>query len=435
MRALVIGDLEATRATCSMLAARGIEVVHLPGPGDAELRERLDDSFEAVAVLVRRDVTALRYVLLIESLRPGIRLAATVFDNTLAAKLRAVVPNCTVASPADIAVPSIVGACLGAGTLAVDISAEGDPRRLVRGEGDEVRLEEYRPANLRPFRLVRRLLGAYGAHDDATRVLLLGLTGLVGILATDWILMITTLHLSPTEALYAATRVVTTVGPGDADQHGGAWYVVLSSVFMMVTVILTAVFTAGVVDRLMSSRSLALVGRRMPPRCDHVLVVGLGQVGLRLALALRQLRVPVLVVERDPAAANLRLARGAGIPVLTGNAHDIAVLRRAGIARARAVAAMGSDDLDNIEVAIAASAVAPAVPVALRAGENDLIAETRSLFRLGEVQDVSSLTAAAIAEAVAGSGRRLVFADGDRIRIFDGEEAADAARAGRCACA
>lgn len=434
MRALLIGDLEVARVACALLAERQVEVVHLLQPTDTDLRARLDESFDAVAVLVRGDVVALRYVLLVEQLRPGVRLVATVFDRTLARRLGEVVPNCTVTSPADVAVPSIVGACLADGTLAVDV--EADPaRRLVRDAEGDLAFVPYTPPRAGVRGRLRSAFGRLGAHDEATRIMLLGLAGLLLVLFADWLITVTALGTSPGEALYAATRVVTTVGPGDADVHGRTWYAALASLMMLLTVILTAVFTAGVVNRLLSSRSVALVGRRVPPRRDHVVIVGLGQVGVRLAIALRRLGIGVIVVERDPAAPNLRLARLSGVPVFVGHAQDVDVLRRVGLPRARAFAAMGADDLDNVEAAISASAVAPEVPIALRAGEGELIAETRSLFRLGEVRDVSALTAVAVVKAMVGAPPVAVFADRHRSVVFDGSGEHVERSTARCSCA
>ena len=54
---------------------------------------------------------------------------------------------------------------------------------------------------------------------------------------------------------------------------------------------------------------------------------------------------------------------------------------------------MGSDDLDNVAVAVTANAVAPATRVVLRAGEHEAIAETRSLLPLGTTRDVTALGA------------------------------------------
>ena len=93
-----------------------------------------------------------------------------------------------------------------------------------------------------------------------------------------------------------------------------------------------------------------------------------------------------MALERDPRAVNLRLARAAKVPVLIAHGEDREVLKKLSLHRARALAAMGSEDLDNIEVAIAALALAPDLRVVLRAGDDDVITETRSLFRIGEVR-------------------------------------------------
>ncbi len=61
----------------------------------------------------------------------------------------------------------------------------------------------------------------------------------------------------------------------------------------------TAIFTAGLIDRLLDRRLTAILGSRSVPRKGHVVVVGLGNVGLRLCLVLRDLGVRVLAVETD----------------------------------------------------------------------------------------------------------------------------------------
>jgi len=69
---------------------------------------------------------------------------------------------------------------------------------------------------------------------------------------------------------------------------------------------------------------------------------------------------------------------------------------------------MGADELDNIEIAIAALAAAPDLRVVLRAGDDDVIAESRSLFRIGQVRDVSALTAHAVTLSLLGRPPRIV---------------------------
>ncbi|MGZ6833816.1 MAG: portal protein, partial [Mycobacteriaceae bacterium] len=119
----MIGDIEVARRTCSELVAHGFAVTHLLHPTDSEMRVALTQAVSAVAVLVRGDVIALRYALLVEHLLPEVRLVVTLFDRTVAEQLGRVVPNCQVTSPANVAVPSIIGACVGPDVLAVSSQA------------------------------------------------------------------------------------------------------------------------------------------------------------------------------------------------------------------------------------------------------------------------------------------------------------------------
>ena len=410
--AVVIGDIEVARRTCSELVAHGFVVTHLLHPTDSAMRAALTPAISAVAILVRGDVIALRYALLVEHLLPKVRLVVTLFDRTVAEQLVRVVPNCQVTSPANVAVPSIIGACIGPDILAV-VSLGGEPTMvLAADEGIELR-QWPRRGWLR--RLPAALAGQVRPHDAATRILFIGLSGLASILVLDWVLAVAALHENGIRALYTATRVVATVGPGDADAHAPGWYQAFASVSMLLTIVFTAVFTAGVINRLLSSRSIGIIGARTVPTRDHVVVIGLGQVGLRLCIELRRLGISVVAVERDPGAVNLRLARAAKVPVLIAHAEDREVLSKLFLHRARALAAMGAEDLDNIEVAIAALAVAPDLRVVLRAGDDDVITETRSLFRIGEVRDISALTAFAVTLGLVGKTPRAVFARGHQL--------------------
>ena len=385
---VVVGALEVARRTCGMLSTHGVTVQHLLAPSDAELKRALGGDVRAVAVLVRGDVVALRYALLVAHLRPDLELVVTLFDRTLTTQLRQALPRCVVTSPADIAVPAIVRACLSP-----------DPHHAAPGVKSGLRLPGRRFRGSTgagaASRVLHRVLGQFRPHDVDSRMLLTGLFGLGAALMVEWLLGLLGRGESATTSLDNAARVVATVGPGRS-ADGSSWASAVSSTMMLLSIGFTALFTAGLVGRASSFRTIGIVGRRTVPRANHVVVVGLGQVGYRLCRSLKAANVAVLAVERDPGAPNLRLAKAAGIPVLIAHAEDRAVLAKLSLPRARALAAMSSSDLDNVEIAMAALAVRPGLRTVLRAGEDDVIAETRSLFHIGQVCDVSAMTAAAV---------------------------------------
>ena len=138
------------------------------------------------------------------------------------------------------------------------------------------------------------------------------------------------------------------------------------------------------------------------PRRDHVVVVGLGQVGLRLCLLLRACGVPVVAVDTEAEGENVGFAKRAKLPVVIGRGANPAVLRRLSLERARCLAAVTPVDLNNIEAAMAARAADDDLRVLLRAGDGDVADETQSLEQIGHVVDVHRLGAVFIAGLVLG---------------------------------
>jgi hypothetical protein len=182
-------------------------------------------------------------------------------------------------------------------------------------------------------------------------LLLIGLLGLGGILLADWCWLVLAENHGIVKSFLEAARVVATVGPAPTEAAGS--YGVAAAIAMLVTIVLTALFTAGLVDRLLEPRLLALVGSRTAARKEHVVVIGMGQVGVRLCAHLKTLHVPVVGVERDRRAPYLPLARQLGIPVIIGSGTQRRLLETLRLDRSLALAAVGSDDLDNIAVAVA----------------------------------------------------------------------------------
>jgi hypothetical protein len=237
----------------------------------------------------------------------------------------------------------------------------------------------------------------------SARILMAGLLGFLFILLLETSVLAATLDQPVVDAFYAATKTIVTVGPNPLVDDGATWLKVFSALAMLAALGFTALFTAGVVARLRDMRLTAIVGRRVLPRRDHVVVVGLGQVGLRLSLLLRELGVPVLVVEGDPESLYIKRAKDYGIPIVLGRGGSRFVLRRLRLGRARALAAVTSDEVENISIAVAAHGMRDDLRTLLRAGRGDVINETSSLFKIGLVRDVYRIGGTLLAAAALGS--------------------------------
>ena len=410
---LVVSNTPVGRRVCELLEMSGLGTIHLEEPSDAELREALTPEIQGVAVLLHDDVKVLRYSLAAHHIRPSARLFAAMFDRTAREQLRGHVPDSVVLSPAAISVPSLVAAAIHPEAAAIRRRGTQDENRWVSvtatDDNDVTVTDYFAPEGLKRYGRLGRLSGQLRAYDAGTKVLLTGIIGLISVIVLDTIVGLQHAHLL--RALYDATRTTATISaPALSDDE--PWVLVWATVAALSVLTFTAMFAAGIVNYLLSGRHVALFGRRVAPRFGHVIVAGMGQVGLRLAEELRALGVAVIGIEVKPDARTLQLARAGGIPVIVGDAASRSTLKAARVEEAEALIAAGSAEWDNIAVAVSSLAIAPNTRLVIRAGTGDAIAETQSLFAIGAVVDVNGLTASFVTSAMTGLEPYLIVSSG-----------------------
>lgn len=366
---LILGEAGGLAAALELqLRGAGAQVRSASSASDSEIALILEERrWSAVAVVTRDDVLALRLTLLSAHLRPDLPLWVTMFDRTITHELAHVAPSVNVVSPAELVAADLAEHCAAAAGGA-DAPRHGG------------------------IRLV----------DDALRLLVRAGAGLLAALAVEAVIAMIALHDGLIDALYFSTRSVATVASAPGAASAPAWFKVISALDTLAALLLVAVFTAALVRRLSAPRLTAIFGPRAAPARGHVLLVGFGQVGFRLAQELRRRHIAVLGVERDPDAPCVRLARAAGIPVVIGRGDDREILERLGIRRCAAVAAVTSTDLVNVAVGLAASDLAPGIGLVLRLGDGEVAAETDSLLHLGRICDAHKIAAQTLAGGLIG---------------------------------
>ncbi len=132
---------------------------------------------------------------------------------------------------------------------------------------------------------------------------------------------------------------------------------------------------------------------------DHVILVGLGKLGIRVFHLLRGLGQRVVVLERDEQAQFLDEVRRDGSPLFLGDARREAFLLDAGVARARSIVLATDDDLTNLEVALDARRFQPTIRVVLRMFDPNMADKVRAGFQIHSVMSSSDLSAPAFAVA------------------------------------
>jgi Trk K+ transport system NAD-binding subunit len=152
----------------------------------------------------------------------------------------------------------------------------------------------------------------------------------------------------------------------------------------------------------------AIVGARLTgslrasprPVSDHVVVVGLGNVGTRIAGQLHDLGVDVVCVDKNENAPGTTLARELGLTLVTGDARREDTLRTAGIENCQALVSVTSSDIVNLETALHARALREDLRLVLRLVDDDLAERVQKAIGNSISRSVPYLAAPAFAVAM-----------------------------------
>jgi Trk K+ transport system NAD-binding subunit len=226
-------------------------------------------------------------------------------------------------------------------------------------------------------------------------------------------------HMSLVDAAYFTIETLTTVGYGDyAFRAEPAWLVVFATALMSFGALFVAVFFALVIDFLVSRRIEEALGRQQITALrGHVLVVGLGTVGLPVVRQLRDAGSEVVVVEKDERNRHLGQLRALRVPVVIADATLPEVLASARLATASAVAVLTSDDLANLETGLAVRDQLGdrwgSTPVVLRIFDKQLAHSVKETFGFTSVRSTSALAAPWFVGAALGLDVLSTFYAGD----------------------
>lgn len=414
----------------------------------------------AVVCAERTDLRTLETVLLIRDLRPEVRIVADLDNPAVARAVEQVLGSVGVLDVGALFAPSVVEVCVGQRArdillgdtlfVAAEVVAprEGTLRELYGSlapigvvtdaddtmiacpgrdqpvaAGDRVTLlgthEQLDEAGLGHTHVRAREISDFGSRvsaaagrvvravlsvaDRPLRVALtLGLTMLV----------ISTLvlhfgyhwaehhsHLPILDAIYFTVETVATVGFGDFSFSNQPTGIEVFGICLIVagTTLVTTMF-ALLTNALVSRRLAQSLGHeRIPGLRGHVVLVGLGAVGMHVLEGLLERGREVVVVERTESNSYVAQARSHGVPVVLGDATRSQTLDSVNLSSAAAVAILTSDDLTNIETGLAVRDRLEerwsTVPVVLRVFDRQLGHRLEQSFGFRHVWSTSAIAA------------------------------------------
>ncbi len=303
-----------------------------------------------------------------------------------------------------------------------DLAAAGlGPRRdRAAAEATFVGARAPRQARVRRVSWLRQLLSGL---DRRVRIALLAL----GLLIVVSISVLSAGYQEPDgtrmsllDSAYFTVETIATVGYGDFSfREQDSWLRLWAISLMVVGAMLVTIFYALLTNALVSRQLAETLGRRrITGLDDHVVIVGVGSLGVRVARLLRAAGVEVVVVERDLDNRYLAALRAERIPVVIGDSTVSDTWRELHLERARAVAVLTSDDLVNIETGLAVRDLLGErwweVPVVLRVFGRRLAATVDTSFAFRNVRSPAALAAPWFVGSALGMEVIDTFYAGDR---------------------
>jgi Trk K+ transport system NAD-binding subunit len=249
---------------------------------------------------------------------------------------------------------------------------------------------------------VRRAIDAARAMRDDVNPMLFPSLAFALLLVTVSTVVVRFSYQNPRmswlDALYFTSETITTVGYGEFPfGQQGDWLRLFAVALMFSGVTVTALLVAFLADLLLSHRFLQTAGlRRARHLRDHVVVVGLGSVGIRVVSDLTAAGYDVLVIERDENNRFLSTVAELDVPVIFGDPTMRQTLESARVDRARGVAVVNQDDMENIETGIVLLEILGSdtkVPLVLRVQGRALGAAVNQRFGFENVRSIVDLAA------------------------------------------
>jgi Trk K+ transport system NAD-binding subunit len=379
-------------------------------------------SARALAVVWKDDVENFHAGLRATEINPGLRLVLAIFNRRFGEHIRLLFPDCTVLSGTAMAAPAFAAAALGepapshvrlqGRTLYVARQSDVAPDHVICGlaePADDLAAPRFLPPGASGAELV--LAVADGTPRDPLarrrdpvraslgllRRLIVNKFGLVFVALLSVVGVgfgLLAVRYSITNAMYLTVMDLTGSALTNAALSGE------EKVSQVLLTIDGMAFIPVVTALVVGARLTGRVRSAPRPPGDHIIVVGLGNVGTAVTGQLHDLGFDVACVDNNPNARGIPMARQMRLPVVIGDSFREQTLRAAGLDTCIALVSVTSSDIVNLETALNARALREDVRIVLRLTDDDLAERLQTTIGNTVSRSVSYLAASAFAAAM-----------------------------------
>lgn len=439
---VVVLTLQAREERRRMAEALGIRVVM----GDARVDQNLHEAGLASAKLLiaatDQDLVNLEAALDARRARPDMPVVIRLFDQGLASQLEGTLELQRALATSALAAPSFAAAALGEavlGTFSIQGTSFVVGRHLGKGGplpglvplADDLLLgrkedwdrlfsspqgSERVPLPSRIGRGFSRLVAGWKEEPLALRVVFLSLCAVLPLT----IAVFYGLSRSLVDALFLT--ITNLHGEVVLPEEAGPEIKLYEVLLMILGSITLATLYSMLTDYVVGSRLRKLLGSRPMPAHGHAVVVGMGNVGLRVVRELAAVGVPVVAIDADPDRPFLADVRSRATVVI-GDARLHDTLLRAGIAKARAVVAATTDDAVNLGIGLAARQQNPRIRTVVRLFDADFARKVESTLGIDKALSASRIAAPTFVASALYPGVVKAFLLEDRLLVLQQRKA------------
>jgi Trk K+ transport system NAD-binding subunit len=245
------------------------------------------------------------------------------------------------------------------------------------------------------------------------------------VIAISATLLSSALQMSPLDATYFVTTTITTVGYGDYNfSTAPASIKIFGICLMLIGAGSLAVLFSSVTEALFTKRMINAFGGMPVPRGNHLILVGAGHLGSRIATALIKSDIPFVIVENDTTGRySVDVKRQTS--VIDGDPRSIATLCSCNVDSAAAIMTISDDDVENLSIALSAKTANQKLRTIVRVFDPNLAAGLQESLMLDSVLSISRNAAPYFVSALVADNVHTAIQWADSL-VFVAEKTVDA---------